>query len=135
MEETSIHSKPNTCNSFCNSNASLNEIIKFQQEKKRNREEKGVSSRGKRTRPSPPHKTSGQLDSLHPIIRNPSITPRRDFSSWNEESIYDFMPPPRQRVNRRLCASRPADLEFSLISRCVFKGGTTARQGKDDGAQ
>lgn len=35
MEETSIHSKPNTCNSFCNSNASLNEIIKFQQEKKK----------------------------------------------------------------------------------------------------
>lgn len=47
MEETSIHSKPNTCNSFCNSNASLNEIIKFQQEKKRNREEKGVRVAGK----------------------------------------------------------------------------------------
>lgn len=37
------------------------------------------------------------------------------------------MPPPRRRVNRRLCPSRPADLEFSLISRCVSLKGEQPR--------
>lgn len=37
------------------------------------------------------------------------------------------MSPPRRRVNRRLCPSRPADLEFSLISRCVSLKGEQPR--------
>lgn len=101
---------------------SLNSSAARKKRGKKGKEEEGkvFESRRKKTgaiRPSPPHKTSGQLDSLHPITRNLSIIPRRDFSSWNEESIYDFMPPPSRRVNRGL--SRPADLELGLISRSV----------------